>query len=112
MAVEQAPEQAPASSADASNPDQDVAWIERKLVEEISALPFVLSISYEPDCDGSWTVVIRHDLDNIADAIYAVVGKTMNLYKIPSIPYLETRILRVEDKPIFMPADPKKIFER
>ena len=112
MAVEQALARAePASRDGASTTDQDVAWIERKLVEEISALPYVRSISYEPECDGSWTVVIRHD-DNVADAIYEVVGKTIDLEKIPGIPYIDSRILRVGDKPIFMPTNPKKIFER
>ena len=112
MDVEQAPEQAPASRADASNPDQDVAWIERKLVENLSALPYVRSISYEPECDGSWTVVIRHNNDDVGEAIHELVGKTADLEKIPGIPYLETRILRVRDHAIFIPTDPKKIFER
>ena len=111
MAVEQAPKQAPPASP-AGAPDQDVAWIEQKLVEDLSTLPYVRSISYELDSDGDWFVVIRHDNDDVGEAIHELVGKTADLEKISGIPYLDTRILRVSDAVRRIPIDLKKIFER
>ena len=107
-----ATEQVPDRSSQSSTTDPDTSWIEGKVVDSLSALPYVRSISYEPYPDGDWLVVIRHDNDDIGDAIYKVVEKTTALEKIPGIPYLDSRILHVRDVVHFIPQNPKNIFER
>ena len=100
------------SSSQSRAADPDESWIEGKVVDSLSALPYVRSISYKLDSDGDWFVVIRHDNDDVGAAIYSVVEKTAALEKIPGIPYLDSRILHVRDVVHFIPKDLKNIFER
>lgn len=92
--------------------DPNESWIEGKVVDSLSALPYVRSISYELDSDGDWFVVIRHDNDDIGAAIYAVVEKTAALEKIPGIPYLDSRILHMRDVVHGISVGLKTIFDR
>ena len=107
-----ATEQVPDRSSQSRTTDPDTSWIEGKVVDSLSALPYVRSISYELYPDGDWLVVIRHDNDDIGDAMSNVVEKTIALEKIPGIPYLDSRILHVRDVVHFIPKNPKNIFER
>ena len=100
------------SSSQSRAADPSESWIEGKVVDSLSALPYVRSISYELDSDGDWFVVIRHDNDDIGDAIYAVVEKTTALEKIPGIPYLDSRILHVRDVVHGISVGLKTIFDR
>lgn len=50
----------------------------RAIASKLSGIPYTRSVSCAPELDG-WTLVVKHDSDDVGKAMEAIIGETSGL---------------------------------